>query len=202
MLPRTNSPALLAITFLVALFALAIYGCGDGTYSPTSVDQALEGDSSGRVIIAFSPEAAVRAAKRLDDDGDDSRTDSALFTPEDDGELEVEIEEDDAEVDVEFCVEEGGVGEDVVITMTVFGSTLDDLAIAFEPSGFQFLIPAVLKIDMKSDDENLESSDIQAFHIYHDGTSVEAEIIGLDADDDELEVEISVPGFSRYGLRR
>ena len=202
MLPRFNSPALLAITFLVALLALAMYGCGDVTDSPTSAGQAVEGDSSGRVIIAFSPEAATRAAKRLDDDDDNSRTDSDLFTPDDDGELEVEIEEDDSEVDVEFCVQEGGVGEDVVITMTVFGSTLDDLAIAFEPSGFQFVIPAVLKIDMESEDEDLESSDIQVFHIYQDGTTVEAEILDIDADDDELEVEISIPGFSRYGLRR
>ena len=207
MLPRFNSPALLAITFLVALLALAMYGCGDVTDSPTSAGQAVEGDSSGRVIIAFSPEAAMRAAKRLDDDDDNSRTDSDLFTPDDDGELEVEIEEDDAEVNVEFCVQEGGVDKDVVITMTVSGSTLDDLGIAFEASGFpkggfRFVIPAVLKIDMESEDDNPESSDIQAFHIYPDGTSTVAEIIDIDADDDELAVEISIPGFSRYGLRR
>ncbi len=202
MLPRFNSPALLAITFLVALLALAMYGCSDVSDSPTSAGQAVEEDPSGRVIIAFSPEAAMRAAKRLDDDDDNSRTDSDLFTPDDAGEFEVKMEEEDSEVNVEFCVQEGGVGEDVVITMTVSGSTLNDLVIAFHPPGTQFVIPAVLKIDMESEDDNPESSDIQAFHIYPDGTSTVAEIIDIDADDDELAVEISIPGFSRYGLRR
>jgi hypothetical protein len=136
-----------------------------------------------------------------------SRTVSQWFAFEDDqGGIKV-IEQNGKglqdNLSVTFTVPEQGVAEPVEITMTVIGQTLSELVVAFEPGGLVFLQEAQLTIEIGMDLVDVDFAGLTVYHQYSDGTREETTLLNLQtkANGQVLQIQASVPGFSRYGLR-
>jgi hypothetical protein len=133
------------------------------------------------------------------------RTDSELVEFDHDKELKVEKKHESGDEDdiiIEFLVPEFAVTEDVLINMTVYGHSLDDLIVAFEPGGLYFEQEATLDMLVGNDlfpPEVLEA--LTAYHLHADGSEDEVGIILIEPGDKRTRICVSVPGFSRYGLR-
>ena len=113
-----------------------VLGCSTDSTPLASADLTLAAD--GRAFLSFSPEARQRAGKLAAIPSAEGVVVSELFTAKSGGKLEFEDKgqngtEDD--LGVYFRVARESIDRDVVITMTVYGSTLADLVIAFEPGG-------------------------------------------------------------------
>jgi hypothetical protein len=97
--------------------------------------------------------------------------------------------------------------DDVEITMTVYGQTLSELVIAFEPGGLDFLIAAELEIAVGLDKVDIDLGDLAAYHAsqedYNDNDEndwqeEEIDIEELYEGSEEIKFIIEIPGFSRY----
>ncbi len=186
--------------FLPVLSMLALaWGCGD-VPSPIA-PQPVAVDEGGVSYLAFSPEAAQRAAK-LATVPSTGLTVSQLFSIWGDhftlADLNGAGVTDDLKVT--FSVPSGGLTSPLLITMTVYGNQASDLVMAFDPSGLLFLGSAELKVVLGDDKLDIPLSQIKAYHAYDNGTVVDATILSRVDGDGTSELRIEVPGFSRYGL--
>lgn len=193
--------------------ALLAFGCG-GEQGPTaSQGVALESSSQERSFLAFAPEGRVRAAKLAiapTDAAVEGRTVSAVFMPDENGVLRIAEELDIASnsdlavspnnyLAARFNVRKGALEEPVLITMTVYGESLSDMVVAFQPAGLEFLEMAVLRLALGGAKVDLPLYDLHAWHIYNDGTVEEVGFSILDEPNGIL-FKIDVPGFSRYSM--
>jgi hypothetical protein len=216
----------LAVSLAGAL-ALAS-GCGEGKAPLSPESTSLTQAPDGIIYLSFSPQALARLGKvaAIPEGG---KTTSRLFYPDQTSSMKVQDLEgagtrDDLEI--EFRVPAGALNRPTKITMTVYGNKLSDLVLAFEPDGLVFNKPAQLKLKIGAEriDRSLLDletlllpfADLQAYH-EHDGsvenaaiTSVKTYIYALLLGEvesplplgvyDYARIEVSVPGFSRYGL--
>jgi hypothetical protein len=151
--------------------------------------------------LAFSPEAARRAAK-LATVPLGGLTASQIFSVWG-GSFTVSDLNGSGVLDdlqVTFSVPSGGLNAPLLITMTVFGNQASDLVMAFDPAGLLFLGAAELKVVLGDDKLDIPLSDLRAYHAYDNGTVVDATILAKIDGDGTSEIRIEVPGFSRYGL--
>jgi len=190
---------LAALTVLIMALAGLLAGCGMD-HSPVAQDETtIASTPEGPMRLAFSPEAARRAAKIAQE----GRSVSEVIGAEG-GKLVVIDKHGPGKADnlrVRLKVLENTLVEPVPITMTVYGKYLSELVVAFEPGGLQFLEPARLRIRMgpELDDLSPGESEITLWHIYEDGTVEETEIRGQRVTQDGYRViRANIPGFSRY----
>ena len=101
---------------------------------------------------------------------------------------------------VYFDVPKGGVAEAVDNTMPLYGETLSDLVVAFQPGGLVFLKAASLRVQMGTDLVDIDLAELQVYHEYSDGTVEESTITSVQTYNNYLEFAAVVTGFSRYGL--
>lgn len=208
---------------LLALGVLTV-GCAPET-SPVASDPAA-GD--GAVYLALAPgglrpvgkPAAIPAA---------GVSASRTFGPGRGGSIVVEdlggrgVRDD---LRVEFRVGPRDLTQTATITMTVYGNTLSDLILAFEPSGLVFAEPAEIRVTIGAQRVDRSLLDLVGLLLPFSGleadhtsegetepariTSVQTYIRLLFADLPTLDlllydyavICVEVPGFSRYGLRR
>lgn len=186
----------------------------------------VEGED-GVTYMAFSQEALRRAGKRpvkatsvattdmvsaesavVDLSADESRSVSKWVRPK--GVAQLYLEDNNSSstlydnLQVNFVVPNGAVNERVLITMTVYGNYLSDLVVAFQPGGLVFNMPAELQIGMGGNLINLDTADLVVLHEYADGTVEETTISSTKTYQGNMwfEFDATVPGFSRYGIRR
>ncbi len=179
-------------------------GCGID-HSPMTQDtqdeQLLQAQEEGQSVLTFSSlEGAAKIARG--DKADETLEDSEVIGPRGD-KLEVEDKggrggKDDLKVT--FSVPKKALEKEVEITMWVYGRTLSELVVAFEPSGLVFLKDAKLQIHLGKDLVDLDLSHLEGTHHYGDGSSEEAEIQVEKAGGGAYNVNVRIPGFSRYTL--
>ena len=101
-----------------------------------------------------------------------------------------------------LTVPAGALSADATITMTVYGTDLNTLIVAFQPSGLVFNVKADMEIDLG---DNLapqsDISKITPYHLYEDGTTAPVEIYYIDRSAYAIKIFCKVPSFSRYELR-
>ncbi len=184
-----------ALAFAAALVFSS--GCSPDP-GPTAPAQAPEGPT----YLAFSPQAAQRAAK-LATVPETGLTVSQIFSIWGDHFTVTDLNgagvTDDLQVT--FSVPARGLGSPLLITMTVYGNTAQDLIMSFDPAGLLFLGAAELKVTLGDDRLDIPLAQIEAYHAYDDGTVVEATILSRADGDGFSEIRIEVPGFSYYGMR-
>ena len=202
---ETAKPGVAALALCASL---GLYACGSGQ-APTD-NEAVPSATQGGAYLAFSPTALSQAAKLAGEAPSTSR----LVKPSKGAKLQ--IKEDGLKV--VLTIRKHSVTEPVTIHMTVFGSRLSDLVIAFEPSDLQFERTATLSIQVDADRIDIPLSSLEAYHLFADGTVTEANLVVKTKggktkgrktkggktkgdDDDEVTIEIEVPGFSRYGVQ-
>lgn len=193
-------PHKIALAFSAVSILILASGCGES--APTSPESAAP--APGEVAyLAFSPQAAQRAAK-LATVPSGGLVVSQIFSIWGDHFTVADLNgagvTDDLQVT--FSVSSGGLGSPLLITMTVFGNTAQDLVMAFDPAGLLFLGNAELKVVLGDDRLDIPLAQIQAYHAYADGTVVDAEILSRTDGNGTSEIRIKVPGFSRYGLSK
>ena len=171
-------------------------------------DSAAAPTTEGPIYLVFSAQAAQQAAKiaAIPPEG---RSVTKLVTPSKSKKLTVTDKEEGKEnaLKVTLAIDENAVAEPVQVTMTVYGNTLNELVVAFEPGGLTFLAPATLKIDLGGERIDIPLSEITAYHAQADGSVEEAGIVsvrtwGDDDDIDRIVIKVAVPGFSRYCLSK
>ena len=179
---------------LPALLVLA-FGCGLDR-APVAQEEETLAPAEGVVLLAFTPEGARAAAKRLQD----GRTVSALFDEQ--GGL-LELNEDNGsggrdDLRVRLEAGRGALTGPVTITMTVYGQTLSTLMLEFAPGGLVFRIPAQLTVDLGWDKVDMPLADLVVWHVHDNGKveKVPCEVYKLDVD--RVRIVTKVPGFSRY----
>ena len=139
--------------FFALLTALALMvGCGMEPSPVASGEATLTPGEDGRTFLTFTPQAADRVAK-ISAIPDEGRSVSALFDS-DGGQLEV-IEFNGSgsrdDLKIYFRVYAGALAEPVTINMTVYGNSLEELVVAFEPGGLEFLREAMLVAKIGAD---------------------------------------------------
>ena len=205
---------------LGVLLALLIGGCGADRSPVGNETSAVDPYAVEVLVLASSPEEALRAAKLAEE----GRTVSELFDKW--GSIEIfEPEEQGIEDDlrVTFSVLPGALPVAETISMTVYGQNLSNIVAAFQPSGLVFKKEAILEVGLGIERVDMPLSALQVWHIHGDGSVEQARITairwyhweegelsdsgniesGEDWDDNDanyIAVEISVPGFSRYSL--
>lgn len=186
-----------------------LIGCGDLNQQPIAPAAALRGDggkgpSDGLSTLVFSVKAPdqsttqARAAKPTV-----HRQVSRTFSPNRDGELEVEFDDDDdgsrgavRVKKVAFNVKARSINRAYRIDMGVSaGPSLEDVAVTFSPSGIVFNPPASLRIVVRG---RVDASKCLAYHTH--GSSVTRIPVSASYDDGETEILLQVPGFSVYSL--
>lgn len=190
-----------AMLFPVLSMLILVWGCGEAP-SPVAPQSAAV-EPGGVSYLAFSPQAAQRAAK-LASIPSTGATTSQIFSIWGDhftlSDLNGAGVTDDLKVT--FSVPSGGLTSPLLITMTVYGNKASDLVMAFDPSGLLFLGSAELKIVLGDEKLDIPLSQIKAYHAYDNGTVVNANILSRIDGDGTSEIRIEVPGFSRYGLSK
>lgn len=195
--------------FITASLALAV-GCGRQDQNPFAPDGA-----------ATVTKAPVRAAKKggqkhqtvdSTEEGIAStsstlyvQSDQGMFAPRQGGVLRVTMPVyGDAQTirlkKAVFEVLDGSLDQRAEITMTAYsGYTLDDVWVAFDPSGLTFNPPARLTLVLQGP---VTEDDVrQAYHLYGDGSNVESMATEVSSTGKAfLTVSFKVPGFSRYTL--
>jgi len=157
----------------------------------------------GRTFVTFSPPATQQAAKvaAIPAEG---RSVSKVFST---GKASIAIEETNGagkydNLKIGFHVPEGALTAPVEITMTVYGNTLEDLVVAFEPGGLTFLQEATLALWLGKDLVHTPLSEIKAWHQYSDYTVEEAypsqAYPFVRSSKTTVTIMIAVFGFSRY----
>ena len=88
----------------------------------------------------------------------------------------------------------------VTVEMSLYsGTRLEDISVAFEPSGYEFERPARLRILLKGELTEEEVSGLQAYHISGDTVEpIDPRLVLTDAGN--WRIIIRVPGFSEYSL--
>ena len=176
---------------ILALVAFAA-GCGVEQSPVAQEEAAVTQAEDGRMLLTFSPEAAQRAAKIVEE----GRTVSQLFNAQS-GNLVIN---DDDGLKVTLSVPQNALAADEQITMTAYGNTLSELVVAFEPGGLVFLIASQLEIRLDNELVDLPLDGLQAWHILDDGTVEPAGIVFVDEENSKTYITLDVPGFSRYSL--
>lgn len=218
---KTGKFGMMALVGVALLVLGGLVGCGEDRSPVSHEASAVDPYAVEVLVLASSPEEALRAAK-LTQDG---RTVSDLFDKH--GSIEIfEAEEQGVEDDlrVTFSVLPGALQVSEFISMTVFGQSLSNIVAAFQPSGLVFKKEAVLGIGLGIERVDMPLSSLQVWHIHGDGSVEEARITGIrwydleedgevndsgdigegedwgDNDVNFIAVEIAVPGFSRYSM--
>ena len=108
----------------------------------------------------------------------------------------------DGYIFTKFEIQAGALDEDTQIDMTVSGTSLDDLVVAFAPAGLTFNIPAQLTIKVAVNKVEVLPESFMVKHIHGDGTVEEAVVgkYGLERSGLYYKFVIEVPGFSRYSM--
>ncbi|MBI2503588.1 MAG: hypothetical protein HYW07_10205 [Candidatus Latescibacteria bacterium] len=185
-----------ALPFLVLSMLVLACGCGE---VPAPVAPQPATIDPGRVsYLPFLPQAAQRAAK-LPSAG---LTASQIFSIWGDQFTLTDLNGPGVADDlkVTFSVPSGGLTSPLLISMTLYGNTAQDLVMAFTPSGLLFLGNAELKVTLGDDRLDIPLQQITAYHAYDNGTVVDAKILSRTDGDGTSEIRIEVPGFSRYGM--
>ena len=185
-----------ALSFLV--------GCGSDHAAVSPESASLIPSAGETAYLAFSPDALRRAAKVL---GHNRKEVSSKFDKKG-GELQI-LEEnshkDTDDLEVVLAIPKGGLFDKTTITMAVDGNTLEDLVVAFEPGGLEFHKPALLTLKVGTDlvGKHFKEKEIAVYHIAADGIVEEADVLAAKVVKKRyVLVEVSIPGFSRYGLWR
>ena len=206
----------------VALLVLAgLVGCGTDQSPMASQDEAQLVPAEGKSVLTFSTDAFQPAAKKgkKDKEDEEAEEDEEDEEAEDDekaegeeksakkkigkrgGSLKVDLRNERGgqdDIKVKFTVPKDALEENEEISMTVTGTTLSDLVIVFTPSGLIFREDARLDIKLGKDLVDLELDELVVAHTDVNGTVT---LFGLVVkEDDEVEISIRVPGFSRYSL--
>lgn len=192
---RRISSRLLALS---AMAMLALFSGCSTDMAPTASAPSPEGP----IYLAFSPEAARRAAKLATVPASGLTVSQTISTSGGKltvSDLNAKGQKDDLEVTL--AVPRGGLAQPTLIAMTVYGNRASDLVVAFEPSGLVFLKAAELKVLLGYDRVDITLSQLQAYHVSADGTVSVAKILSIKPGVSAVEVRIEVPGFSIYGLR-
>lgn len=199
--------------FLLLLAGSGILGCGADRSPVASDQQATVPEPGGKTFLAFSPQAAQRAAKTAVTP-EDGLTVTKQIGPKG-GWLEVKDKggrgvEDDLAVALRVPPE--ALAERKKITMTVTGNRLSELVAAFEPSGLKFARSAILTFGLGSARIDMPLENLVVYHVDSDGNVSVARIISIqkfdnrDRGDDDYGdedgsyylINIEVPGFSYY----
>lgn len=192
----------LSIVLLTMLFVVLVTGCGTDRSPVATGNQAeVVQAEDGRAFLAFST-AGVRRAARIATLPAEGVTVSGLIDLEG-GTLSV----DDAngggtkdDVHIDFTVAAGALSAPQTITMTVYGNSLEELIVAFDPGGLVFLLDAELDIRMGKDLVSTSVEQIRAWHEYADGSGEDATITEAYSSGNTVRVKVAVPGFSRYSM--
>ncbi len=201
----------LSFAVLVSWLFLGACGMENAPTAGPGEEAVLSQAPDGRVLLSFSPQAAQRAAK-LAAIPDAGKRVSKVFD-QTGGQFAVRdlAEEEKKSLSVTFSVPPLALAEPALITMTVYGNTLSELVIAFEPAGLDFSLPASLQIEIGRERVDLSLDQLIAWHIHGDGSAEQARIIsilrynkdGKITDGGKYEfagIAVSVPGFSIYSL--
>jgi hypothetical protein len=201
----------LAFLTSALLAATLTIGCGTENIPVSSNEDTVTNNANGRSFFTFSRDAAQRAGK-ISAHAEKGRTVSAVFTQVGGtlhlAELNSAVATDDLEVIFEVMPNSLPVvvsdnfsptdaNSNVLITMTVYGHTLEDMVIEFEPDGLIFDPVAMMNLQLGHDLVNTPLKEIVIWHIHGDG-SVEEAVFTVHADDINVYLTIEVPGFSRY----
>ena len=220
MLPKKQIFQRVTQVFLLLTVAAFLVGCGvdHSPLAPTD-GTALAADDG----LAFSAEPAG-AAKR---GGKKSRTDSGTLTSygaalsssptpvsaktteshlisETFGSRGGHITVQDERLKIVFDVPRKALQTPTLIEMEVSGSTLSGLEVRFGPSGLNFERLCTLDLKLYGDAIDVPLEELEAVHLGGDGTEDQAGIVKLnyDPNGNTLHLQVEVPGFSRYLIRR
>jgi hypothetical protein len=171
-----NKHLLKSILLATLTAALFLGGCGTDRSPVAAGNQpTIIQAEDGRTLLAFSPTALARAAKSGNPHkADTPSTASKLIRAKQGGELVVQEgmngggPHDDFRV--ALVIDRNKMAENAVITMTVYGHTLEDLVVAFDPGGFEFLKPAKLTITVGEERYIAIPEGVTVQHEYSDGT--------------------------------
>lgn len=187
------------LTLLVAATVLILPGCGTGHSPVASTDiqpQIIEAD--GRSLLSFGAAGAQRAAK-IATIPTEGVTVSDLFGLTG-GTIQVKDDNGNGPKDdlrVTFTVPDNALNLPTNITMTVYGNTLEDLVVEFQPSGLVFLQDAELDLRFGTDLVSTPFNQIVVWHEYSDGTVVPATFSKYNSGN-IIRLKIDIPGFSKY----
>ncbi|MBT4501867.1 MAG: hypothetical protein HOC74_29315 [Gemmatimonadetes bacterium] len=227
---RIGKFGMMALIGVALLVLAGLVGCGTDQSPMASQDEAQLVPAEGKSVLTFSTDAFQPAAKKgkkdkEDEEAEEDEEDEEAEEDEEDEEAEddekAEGEEKSAkkkigkrggslkvdlrnerggqdDIKVKFTVPKDALEENEEISMTVTGTTLSDLVIVFTPSGLIFREDARLDIKLGKDLVDLELDELVVAHTDVNGTVT---LFGLVVkEDDEVEISIRVPGFSRYSL--
>ncbi|MFH1568421.1 MAG: hypothetical protein ABIL09_10540 [Gemmatimonadota bacterium] len=187
-------------TFALALVAAALLvGCGESAPSAPAAAVVTQPEG-GQVLLAFSAEAAQGVGKIAT--ANDALTASAKINSQG-GVIEI-VAPAEAEaahrLAVTFTVPPLALRSATIISMAVYGQTLSELLVGFEPGGLVFLTDASLGLSVGAARVDVPVADIIVLHIHDDGT---VETVGFQAgwtNDSLYQIQVAVPGFSVYSL--
>ena len=201
------------LTLASALLAAATLtiGCGTENSPVSSNEDVVTNNAHGRSFITFSAEAMRRAGK-MNAIPAEGRTVSAVFTQvggvlqlaepntaasTDDNEVLFQVMPNSLPIVASDNFSSTDANTSVLITMTVYGNTLADMIIEFDPDGLTFDPVALLNLHLGHDLVNMALEEMVIWHIHDDG-NVEEAFFTLRTDDINVYITIEVPGFSRY----
>ena len=192
----------LAILTSTLLAATLTIGCGTEYHSPvaSNPEPTFTQAEDGRTFITFSPQAQHRAAK-VSAIPAQGRTVSKVFDANHNAFEIFDANGTDHRLDditVFFTVPDHALDHPVEITMTVYGNTLEEMVVVFEPGGLTFLHHATLGVFMGHNLVHTPHNQLKAWHEHGDGSVEEANIFWLKVTDAKVKMKIAVPGFSRY----
>jgi len=221
-----NSTKWMLILGLPALLVLAS-GCGLDRSPVSQEEEVLAPAPEGRMLLAFSPQAALRAAKKVKNaatpedgvatatvttsvDAETSAEPTDLRTAtqtigSSGGKLTVEDCSGGKNSDIlaDFIVPKGALEQDAKITMTVHGEVLSEMVVEFGPAGLTFDPNARLELVLGLDLVDIDNATLQLWHIHGDGTVEEAAVEGIKVSGKrKMTLIVDIPGFSRYGVAR
>lgn len=191
---------ILRLALPLASLVLFSAGCSSDT-SPTAA--AVTQNEDGRTFVSFSSDALVHAGKVAAIPFAEGETVSELFTAKGGGKLGFADDNRSGsgdDVGVTFRVSRKALDADVTIHMTVYGNTMSNLVVAFEPGGLIFREDAELEIQLGADLIDLDTKSIVVHHTYNDGTVEEAVVYSSEYSEKAFKIKVAVPGFSRYSL--
>ncbi len=221
MLPEKQIFHRTAQVFLLLTVAAFLAGCGTDHLPLAPTDgTALAADQDGLTFSTETAGVAKRGGKKsLTDSGTltsygaalsseptpvsaktmDSRLISEVF-----GSRGGHIAVQDERLSIVFDVPREALQTPTLIEMEVSGSSMSGLEVRFGPPGLDFELPCALDIKLYGDAIDVPLSELEAVHIGGDGTEDQAGIVKLtyDPNGNTLHLQVEVPGFSRYLIRR
>lgn len=203
---------------LVATAAL-LGGCAvDQAPLAPEEEAQVAAPENGRFLLAFSPEAAQRAAKltaipadgRSAEDWFDATGGTLVVheanTPELTDDLLVRfwvpegaLEEGADPTSTNYATGDIADPDEVLITMAVFGNTLSELIVDFGPGGLLFDPNSWLSLSLGWDLVDIPAEGLVVWHIHDDGMIEQAEVV-VRQTDSGIKIHVVVPGFSRYSM--